>query len=106
VGTGFTLYGRARLDRAFEFVSELMKRTTQRSWSGGRWASLSNDKTGCIDIRIRQTERRDNAIAASFGRAKMDKQNLVFVVINNAVKFRAAPDQVARRELAFEHGVL
>ena len=28
VGTGFSLYGRAQLDRRFEYVSELMKRTT------------------------------------------------------------------------------
>jgi hypothetical protein len=28
VGTGFSLYGRAQLDRGFEYVSELMKRTT------------------------------------------------------------------------------
>jgi hypothetical protein len=66
----------------------------------------SNDKARRIDIRIRQAERGDDAIAASFGRAEMDEQNLVFVVIDDAVKFRATPDKVAGSELALEHGVL
>jgi hypothetical protein len=68
--------------------------------------AVLHDKTGRIDIRIRQTERGDDAIAASFGWAEMDEQDLVFVVIDDAGKFRAAPDKVACRELALEHGVL
>lgn len=36
----------------------------------------------------------------------MDEQNLIFVVFDDAGKLRAAPDQVARSELALEHGVL
>jgi hypothetical protein len=36
----------------------------------------------------------------------MDEKNLVFVVVDDAGKFRAAPNQVGRSELALEYGVL
>jgi hypothetical protein len=36
----------------------------------------------------------------------MDEQNLIFVVIDDAGKFRAAPNKVAGSELALEYGVL
>jgi hypothetical protein len=59
----------------------------------------------CI-LREWYDERRDDPIAAPFGGSKMNEENLVFVVFDDAGKLRAAPDQVARSELAFEHGVL
>jgi hypothetical protein len=63
----------------------------------------SNNKTRCVYIRVRQTERRDNAITAPFGWPEMDEQNLIFVVIDDAGKFRTAPDKIAGSELALEH---
>lgn len=36
----------------------------------------------------------------------MDEQNLILVVIDDAGKFGAAPNQIARSELALEYGVL
>jgi hypothetical protein len=36
----------------------------------------------------------------------MDEQDLVLVVVDDAGKFGAAPNQVARGELALEYGVL
>ena len=36
----------------------------------------------------------------------MDEQNLILVVVDDAGKFGAAPNHVARGELAFEYGVL
>jgi hypothetical protein len=36
----------------------------------------------------------------------MDEQNLIFVVIDDAGKFRAAANKVAGRELALKDGVL
>jgi hypothetical protein len=65
-----------------------------------------HDKTRRIDVRIRQPKRCDHPIAASFGRPEMDEQNLIFVVFDDAGEFRAAPNKVARSELALEYGVL
>jgi hypothetical protein len=36
----------------------------------------------------------------------MDEKNLVFVVVDDAGKFRAAPNQITLGELALEYGVL
>jgi hypothetical protein len=36
----------------------------------------------------------------------MDEQNLILVVVDDAGKFGAAPNQVPRGELALEYGVL
>ena len=36
----------------------------------------------------------------------MDEQNLIFVVVDDAGKLGAAPNQVGRGELALEYGIL
>ena len=75
-------------------------------WQGAHEKFVSNDKTRRVDGCIRQTERRYDAVAAPFGGSEMDEQNLIFVVVDDAGKFGAAPNQVARGELALEYGVL
>jgi hypothetical protein len=66
----------------------------------------SNDKTRRVDGCIRQTERRYDSVTAPFGGSEMDEQNLILVVVDDASKFGATPNQVARGELALEYGVL
>jgi hypothetical protein len=66
----------------------------------------SDDKTRRVDGIVWQTERRYDAITAPFGGPEMDKQNLIFVMVDDAGKFGAAPNQIAGSELAFEHRIL
>ncbi len=56
----------------------------------------SNDKARRVDRRVRLTERRDHAVAATFGGAQMDEQHLVFVVVDDARQFGPASNQVSR----------
>jgi hypothetical protein len=65
-----------------------------------------NDKTWRVDACIRQTERRYDSIAAPFGGSEVHEQNLILVVVDDAGKFGAAPNQIARGELTLEYGVL
>jgi hypothetical protein len=66
----------------------------------------SYDKAGCIHRYVRLPERSDNPVAPTFGWAQVNEQHLVFIMVNDSRQRRPASNQIARRELALEYGVL
>jgi hypothetical protein len=45
-------------------------------------------------------------VAPTFGWAQVNEQHLVFIMVNDSRERHPASNQIARRELAFEYGVL
>ncbi len=66
----------------------------------------SGDDTGGVERGVGEAEGGDDAVAAAFGGAEVDEEDLVFVVMDDAGEFGAAANEVAGGELAFEDGVL
>jgi hypothetical protein len=46
------------------------------------WEWTSNYEARRVDGSVRQTERGDDSVAASFGGAEMDEENLIFVMVD------------------------
>ena len=65
-----------------------------------------HDNAGRADRRIGLPERGNHAFAAALGRAEVDEQHLVFVVLDDLRERVAATSQVNRGELALEDRVL
>jgi hypothetical protein len=62
----------------------------------------SDDEARRIYGRIGKAKRSDHTISAAFGRAEVDEQDLIFVVVDYSSQFGSTPNQVGRRELAFK----
>lgn len=73
---------------------------------GGSFRGVSGDEAGGIDGRIRAAEGGDDAVAAAFGGAEVDEEDLVEVVVDGFGEFGAEAGEVGGGELAFEDGVL
>jgi hypothetical protein len=67
---------------------------------------VSDDDARRIESGIWLTEGRNHTFAASFGRAKIDEQHLVFIVLDDFAKRVAASGEIDRRELTLEDRVL
>jgi len=66
----------------------------------------SNHNTRRIDVDVGLAEGGDDSIAAAFGGAEVDEEDLVFVVIDQIAQRVATFRQVDGVELALEDGVL
>jgi hypothetical protein len=71
-----------------------------------RDAVKSYDETGCVQGDVGLTERGDDAVAAAFGGAEVDEEDLIVVVVDDFGEFGAAADEVGGREMALEDGEL
>ncbi len=67
---------------------------------------VSDHDAGRIEVGVGLAESGDNAVAAAFGGAEVDEEDLVFVVVDDGGEFGAEADEVSRGELALEDGVL
>jgi hypothetical protein len=66
----------------------------------------SDYNAGRIDVGIRLTQGGDDPIASSFRWAQVNKQYLVFRMLDDAAQRLATAHQVRRGELTFEDGIL
>ena len=69
-------------------------------------AYASNHKTGGIQLHIRQAQRRNHPVAASFGRAQADEQHLIFVVLDYITQSPLHFNLFRRVQVAFKNGKL
>jgi hypothetical protein len=66
----------------------------------------SDYDTRRVEICIRFAEGCDDAITASFGRAEINEEDLILIVVNDGAEVDFQPDEVGCGELALEDGVL
>jgi len=65
-----------------------------------------NHDTGGVHIRVRLTERSNDAVAAPLCRSEINKQDLISIVVNDGTQFAPQPDEICSGELAFENRIL
>lgn len=63
----------------------------------------SDHNARAIKICIWLAQSRNDSVSATLGRAKVDEQNLIVVVVNNFAQRLAAADHIRRRELTLEY---
>src|SRR6266404_5996220 len=66
----------------------------------------SHDDARRVHRRVWLSQCCNHALTATFGRTQIHEQHLIYFVIDNRRQVRAAPRQVAPRQLAFEDRVL
>lgn len=66
----------------------------------------SDDNAGGVDVCVRFAEGGDDAVAAAGGRAEVDEEDLVLIVVNDLGEAATAGGEVLGGELAFEDGEL
>jgi hypothetical protein len=67
---------------------------------------MSDDQAGGVDVGIGFAERRNDAIAAAFGRTEVNEQDLVFSVMDRLGELGAQADEILSGEQAFKDGEL
>lgn len=70
-----------------------------------RERGLHDDARGA-DRRVGLAEGGDHALAAAFGRAEVDEEDLIFVVLDDLAERMPALGEIDRGELALEDRVL
>ena len=68
--------------------------------------SRSNDNARCADWRVRFADRIDHSFAPALGGTQVDKQHLVFVVLDDLGKRMPAFGKIDRIKLTLENRVL
>jgi len=68
--------------------------------------AISDDHAGGVDVGVGFAEGGNDAIAAAFGRAEVDEQDLVFFVMDDFGETGAEPDEIGSAELTFKDGEL
>ncbi len=69
-------------------------------------AMESNNDTRAIHVGVWFAQSGDDPIPSPFRGSKIDKENLIVVVVNNSAQRLPAANQVGGRELALEDGKL
>jgi len=65
-----------------------------------------NDDARRIHARVGAAQRRDHAITPALRRAKIDKQNLVLIMVDHRIEFDSKLDEIKAAQLAFEDRIL
>ena len=68
--------------------------------------TLLNDDARRIHPRVGAPQRRDHAIAPAIRRPKIDKQNLVFIMVDHRIELDSKIDEIKAAQLAFEDRIL
>ncbi len=61
---------------------------------------------GRFDASVGAAEGGDDAVAATFGGAEVDEDDLILIVVDDATEFDTEFDEIRGGELALEDGVL
>lgn len=65
-----------------------------------------DDDARTVHRRVGAAQRGNHAIAASFDRAQIDEEHLVFAMVDDLAEQVPATREIGTRHLAFEHRVL
>ena len=58
------------------------------------WSLPLDDEAGRVEVGVGLAERGNDAVAAAFGGAEVDEEDLILVVMDDAGEFGSAADEV------------
>lgn len=98
--------GWGREKRSFVDHALIGGRVQDFFWVTGGVGGGSDDDAGGVDGGVGEAEGGDDAVAATFGGAEVDEEDLIFGVFDDFGEGGATADEVGWGELAFEDGEL